>query len=458
MTLWGGCFEGTTNELVRRFGDSLRFDRRLAAVDVRGSIAHVQALTAAGVLDAEDARQLVAGLGDIANEIEADDFDFGDDEDIHSAVERRLTERIGSVAGKLHTGRSRNDQVATDLRLYVLEAIGRLREELVALQRSILRKAAAHVTAVMPGYTHLQPAQPVLFSHWLMSFFWKLDRDAQRLSELRGRVDVCPLGVGALAGSPYPIDRDALAASLGFSAAAQNGIDAVEDRDFVVECLTWAALLQVHLSSLAETLIVWSSESVGFVRLPDAYSTGSSLMPQKRNPDILELMRGKAGRLIGHATAFLCALKGLPSGYNKDLQEDKEGLFDAIDTVELELQLAAGLIESVEIDEARMEAACDDGLMATDLADDLVGKGVSFRESHHLVGQAVRRAHDLGVPLHRMRLEEYQAIDLRFNEELYSIFDPRRSVALRGVKGGTAPSAVAAQIKVAHDRLVADGP
>ncbi len=457
MMLWGGCFEGATHEQVRRFGDSLRFDRRLAAVDVRGSIAHVQALAAAGVLSGEDATQLVAGLRDVEGEIEADDLDFGDDEDIHSAVERRLSERIGSVAGKLHTGRSRNDQVATDLRLYLLEAIGRLREELATLQRAIVRRSDAHITAVMPGYTHLQPAQPVLFSHWLMSFFWKLDRDAQRLSELRERVDVCPLGVGALAGSPYPIDRDMLAASLGFSAAAQNSIDAVEDRDFVVECLTWAALLQVHLSSLAETLIVWSSESVGFVRLPDAYSTGSSLMPQKRNPDVLELMRGKAGRLIGHATGFLCTLKGLPSGYNKDLQEDKEGLFDAIDTVELELQLAAGLIEALEIDEARMEAVCDDGLMATDLADYLVGKGVPFRESHHVVGQAVRRARDLGVPLHRMCLEEYQAIDPRFNEELYSIFDPRRSVSLRGIKGGTAASAVAAQIEAAYDRLATDG-
>jgi len=456
MTLWGGCFDGATDERVRRFGDSIRFDRRLAAVDVRGSIAHAEALEAAGVLNAEDAAQIVAGLRVIADEIEAGGFDPGDDEDVHSAVERRLTERIGPVAGTLHTGRSRNDQVATDLRIYLLEAIGRLREGLTGLQRAIVEQSEEHLGVLMPGYTHLQPAQPVLFSHWLMSFFWKSARDAQRLSELRERVAVCPLGAGALAGSPYPIDRDALAAALGFSAASKNSIDAVEDRDFVAEFLAWAALLQVHLSGLAETLIGWSSEAVGFIRLPDAYATGSSLMPQKRNPDVLELIRGKAGRLIGHAAGFLCTLKGLPSGYNKDLQEDKEGLFDAIDTLELELPLAAGVIRSMEIDAARMEAACSDVLMATDLADVLVGKGVPFRESHRLVGRAVRRAHELGVPLRRMRFEEYAAIDARFGEELYGVFDARRSVSLRRAPGGTAPSAVAAQIEAANDQLAAD--
>jgi len=455
MTLWGGCFDGATDERVRRFGDSLRFDQRLAAVDVHGSIAHAEALAAAGVLDEEDAEKIVAGLRAITDEIVAGRFDFGDDEDVHSAVERRLTERIGPVAGALHTGRSRNDQVATDLRIYLLEAIGLLREGLAALQRAIVAAASAHLTVVMPGYTHLQPAQPVLFSHSLMSFFWKFDRDAERLSELRRRVAVSPLGAGALAGSPYPIDRDALAVALGFSSASENSIDAVEDRDFVAEFLGWAALLQVHLSGLAETLIVWSTEAVGFVRLPDAYATGSSLMPQKRNPDVLELMRGKAGRLIGHAAGFLCTLKGLPSGYNKDLQEDKEALFDTIDTLELELPLAAGLIGSIEIDAARMEAACDDRLMATDLADYLVGNGVPFRQSHRLVGRAVRRAHELGLPLGRMPFEEYAAIDERFGEELYGAFDARRSVSLRRARGGTAPGAVAAQIEAANERLAA---
>lgn len=454
MSLWGGCFDEEMDERMRQFSDSVGFDHRLAAVDVRGSVAYARALERAGVLDTEEAAQLVLGLEAIADEVASRAFRVdAEDEDIHSAVERRLTERAGPVAGKLHTGRSRNDQVATDLRLYLLDEIAGLCPAIAGLQQEVVDKAEGHVTVIMPGYTHLQPAQPVLFSHWLMSYFWKLARDAQRLSEIEGRVAVCPLGSGALAGTPYPIDRGALAASLGFRALSENSLDAVEDRDFVVELLTWAALLQVHLSSLAETLIVWSSAEVGFIRLADAYSTGSSLMPQKRNPDALELMRGKAGRLIGHAAGFLCTLKGLPSGYNKDLQEDKEVLFDALDTVKLELPLVAGLIRTMEVNAARMGAACGDELLATDLADYLVAHGVPFRQSHHLVGQAVRRALHEAVSLSQLPLEEYVAIDSRFGKDLYEVLDRRRSIALRRERGGTALAAVRIQIDAARELM-----
>jgi len=454
MTLWGGCFDVPPDVLLRQLGDSLPFDRRLASADVRGSIAHAAALKDAGVLDATEHDTLVAGLEEVAAAFAAGTFEPAPgDEDIHTAVERLLTEKVGPPAGKLHTGRSRNDQVATDLRLYLLDEIADLGPALAALQRAIVAKAESHLSVVMPGYTHARRAQPILFSHWLLSHFWKLARDTERLTELTRRVAVCPLGSGALAGTPYPIDRDAVAAALGFVGPSENSLDAVEDRDFVVEFLTWAALLQVHLSGLAETLIMWSSESFGFVELSDAYATGSSLMPQKRNPDSLELVRGKAGRMIGHATALLCTLKGLPSGYNKDLQEDKEALFDSIDTLKLELPLMAGLIRTLKVRAAHMAAARDDALLATDLADVLVKKGVPFREAHAAVGSVVRRAEREGVPLTRLDLSSYQAIHPAFDADLYDAFDAHRSVAARAARGGTAPDAVRCQIEFAEAEL-----
>ena len=321
------------------------------------------------------------------------------DEDIHTAVERRLGELIGAVAGKLHTGRSRNDQVATDLRLYLLDEMAALEGALVELQAAIVDKAEAHLDVLMPGYTHLQQAQPLLFSHWLMSYFWKLQRDRERLSGIAGRCSVSPLGAGALAGNPLGIDRGALAAELGFAAVAQNSVDAVSDRDYVVEFLAWAALVQVHLSGLAEDLIIWSSREFGFVQLDEAYATGSSLMPQKRNPDSLELMRGKSGRITGHLVGLLTALKGLPSAYNKDLQEDKEAVFDTLDTLALELPVATAVIRTLQVNEQRMADALDDAMLATELADYLVRKGIPFRQSHHLAGQAVARAEAAGVSL-----------------------------------------------------------
>jgi argininosuccinate lyase len=447
VTLWGGRFTTQTDELMRRFGDSIGFDRRMYAADIRGSIAYAKALTRAGLITAEECAQLIEGLEQVRDEFDAGTFQIqSDDEDIHTAVERRLGELVGPVAGKLHTGRSRNDQVATDLRLYLLDEMAALREALTELQSAIVEKAEAHLDAIVPGYTHLQQAQPVLFSHWLMSFFWKFQRDRERLENVATRTRVCPLGAGALAGNPFGIDRAVLADELGFDAVSENSVDAVSDRDFAVEFLAWAALIQVHLSGLAENLIVWASHEFGFVEIADAYATGSSLMPQKRNPDSLELMRGKSGRVIGHLTGLLTTLKGSSSSYSKDLQEDKEALFDAIDTLKIELPIAAGVVRTLKVNTDRMQAALDDGLLATDLADYLVRKGVPFRESHHLVGQAVRRAEKLRVSLRKLSLEEYRAIHPSFTEDLYRVFNFRRSVEARNTEGGTAPDAVRAQI------------
>jgi argininosuccinate lyase len=451
MTLWGGRFGVETDELMRRFGDSIGFDRRMYGADIRGSIAYARGLVRAGLITAEERDQLVASLEQVRAEFDADTFQVQPgDEDIHTAVERRLGELAGPVAGKLHTGRSRNDQVTTDLRLYLLDEISSLQGALIELQRTIVEQAEAHLDAVMPGYTHLQQAQPLLFSHWLMSIFWKLQRDRERLAGVARRTSVLPLGSGALAGHPLGIDRRWLAAELGFAGVSENSVDAVDDRDYVVEFLSWAALLQVHLSGLAENLILWATREFGFVEVDEAYSTGSSLMPQKKNPDSLELMRGKSGRMVGHLVGLLTTLKGLPSAYNKDMQEDKEALFDAIDTLALELPVATGVIRTLRVNDARMEAALDEGTLATDLADYLVRKGVPFRESHHLVGRAVRRAGELGVSLKGLELAEYERIHPAFAEDVYQVLDFQRSVAARDTEGGTAPTAVRAQIEQAR--------
>ena len=454
MTLWGGRFEGETDALMRRFNDSFGFDRRLYAADIRGSIAYAGALVRAGLISEGERATLVQGLEQVRAEFDEGTFEVAPgDEDIHTAVERRLGELVGEVAGKLHTGRSRNDQVTTDLRLYLLDEMAHLEEAVVELQTAIVEKAEAHLDVLMPGYTHLQQAQPILFSHWLMSFFWKLQRDRERLVDVVKRTQVCPLGAGALAGNPFDVDREALAQELGFEAVTPNSIDAVNDRDYAVEFLAWAALTQVHLSNLAEDLIIWASRDFGFVEINDAYATGSSLMPQKKNPDALELMRGKSGRVIGHLTGLLTTLKGLPTAYNKDLQEDKEGLFDAIDTLKMELPIAAGVINTLEVKAERMAAALDEAMLTTDLADYLVRRGVPFRQSHHLVGEVVRRAEDAGVALSQLPLSEYQTISPAFGEDVYDVFDFERSVEARAAEGGTAPSAVRVQIERAQAKI-----
>jgi argininosuccinate lyase len=340
--------------------------------------------------------------------------------------------------------------VATDLRLYLMGEIPGLHQWLDELQEAILTKAEQHLEVIMPGYTHLQRAQPVLFSHWLMSYFWMLQRDRERLDDLEERVAVLPLGAGALAGHALDVDRHFLAAELDFQALCENSMDAVSDRDFVAEFLFWAALVQVHLSRLAEDVIIWSSAEFGFVELDDAYATGSSLMPQKKNPDSLELLRGKVGRMVGHLVALLTTLKGLPSTYNKDLQEDKEPLFDALDTLKLALTVAAGVVRTLKVNAEAMAAALDDAMLATDLADYLVRRGVPFRQSHELVGRAVRRAETLALPLRELPLVEFQAISDAFESDLCAVFDHRRSVEARDSYGGTATTAVRQQIERAR--------
>ena len=456
MKLWGGRFEGTPDSLMERFNASIGFDWRLWVADIEGSMAYARALERAGLLTADERDRLIQGLEAVAREFEAGEFEIApSDEDIHTAVERRLGELVGQVAGKLHTGRSRNDQVATDLRLYLMREIPGLRHRITELQEAVVAKAEQHLEVIMPGYTHLQRAQPVLFSHWLMSYFWMLQRDRERLDDLEKRVAVLPLGAGALAGHSLGIDRQFLATELGFRAVCENSLDAVSDRDFVAEFLFWAALLQTHLSRLAEDLIIWSSAEFGFVELDDAYATGSSLMPQKKNPDSLELLRGKVGRMVGHLVTLLTTLKGLPSTYNKDLQEDKEPLFDALDTLKLALPVAAGVVRTLKVNAEALAAALDDAMLATDLADYLVRRGVPFRQSHELVGRVVRRAEALGLPLRELPLAEFQAVSDAFDSDLYAVFDHRRSVEARDSYGGTATVAVQEQIERGRAVLLA---
>ncbi len=448
--LWGGRFDQPTDPRMDQLNKSIGFDARLWRVDISGSKAYAKALTDAGVLTEDERDQIIRGLDKIAAEWEEGRFRIRpEDEDIHTAIERRLTELIGPVAGKLHTGRSRNDQVATDLRLYLCEELLDLEKQISELQRALVVVAERSIDVIMPGYTHLQPAQPVRFSHWLMSYFWMLQRDWGRLEDMRRRIEVLPLGSGALAGTPLAVDREKLARHLGFSRISENSMDAVSDRDFVAEFLFWAAMLSVHLSRLSEDIILFSNPSLGFIRLADAYTTGSSLMPQKKNPDAFELVRGKTGRLIGHLTGFLTTLKGLPSTYNKDLQEDKEPLFDAIDTLKLILPVITGALMTMTLRPDRMAQALDDAMLATDLADWLVAQGVPFRQSHHLVGRVVQEAERRGVPLSRLRLQDLQAIYPGFTEDALAIWDFERSVEQRRAPGGTAKQAVLAQINQA---------
>jgi len=454
-TLWAGRYEHNAAESLRKLNDSLPFDKRMYAEDIQGSVAWAKALARSGVLTDEEAAQINEGLVRVKAEFDAGIFVYAPgDEDIHTAVERRLTELIGAVAGKLHTGRSRNDQVATDLRLWVSRAVGHLRRECLRLQHAIYTQAAQHTETLMPGYTHMRAAQPVVAGHWLMSYCVMLWRDGERLSYCeRSASQSSPLGSGALAGTTYPIDRFDLADDLGMESESSNSLDAVADRDFVVEFLSAVALLMVHLSRLAEDVILYSSPQFGFINLDERYTTGSSLMPQKQNPDVLELARGKTGRVIGHLTGFLTTLKGLPSTYNKDLQEDKEPLFDTVDTLETLLPALVGLVETMTFNPDKMRAALDEGMLATDLADYLVGKGVPFREAHGLVGKAVRRSIDTNMPLSKLPLDDYRTISDKFDVDLYAVFDFMASVKKRNSIGGTAPDAVQAQIDTLKRRM-----
>ena len=452
MTLWGSRFEQEPDRAIRSFGDSFQFDQRLGEADIVASKAYAKALKQAGLLSAAEFESIANGLQQIATEFDGGTFVAEpDDEDIHTAVERRLGEIVGEqVAGKLHTGRSRNDQVATDLRLYLMAELLRLEATIIALQEAVLDKAEGHIDVVMPGYTHMQPAQPLLFSHWLLSFFWKFQRDRERLDGIAKQACMCPLGSGAFAGNAFNIDREALAGDLGLIGPCRNSLDAVEDRDFAVDFLSFAALLQTHLSSMSETLIVWTTNEFGFITLADSCCTGSSMMPQKKNPDPLELIRGKTGRIIGHLTGFLCTLKGLPSGYNKDLQEDKEHLFDALDTLLAELPVMTKLVHTMKINAARMARARTEALLATDLADYLTRKGVPFRESHRIVGKAVRMAEERSGGFLKIELKEYKALHPDFEADVYTVLDYHKSVDTRDTTGGTASQAVKAQLEEAR--------
>ncbi|MCB9113738.1 MAG: argininosuccinate lyase [Caldilineaceae bacterium] len=445
--LWGGRFTGKTDPLMEQFNASIVFDKQMWRVDLSGSQAYARALERAGLLTAAEAEQIVDGLEQVAGEWARGEFTIVEgDEDIHTANERRLTELIGSVAGKLHTGRSRNDQVATDVRLWLREEIAHLRRHQRDLIATAVERAAEEIDILMPGYTHLQPAQPVRWSHWLLSHVWAWQRDASRLDELAARVNVMPLGSGALAGNPFAIDRVRLAEDLGFAGITYNSMDGVSDRDFIAEFLFWAALTMIHLSRLAEDLIVYSSHEFGFVTLADAYSTGSSLMPQKKNPDALELLRGKSGRSMGQLTGLMATLKGLPSTYNKDLQEDKEPLFDAVTSLSGSLQIACGVLSTLAINPPFMRAALVPEMLATDLAEYLVRKGVPFRDAHHVAGAAVQMAELQGIPLSELDLTDLQKLHGAFDADVADVWSFERSVERRDVDGGSSQRSVLAQI------------
>ncbi len=448
--LWGGRFAKATDSLVHQFNASIQFDVRLADEDIGGSAAWARGLAAAGVLTAVEAKTIIAGLEQVRAEFAAGSFELAPgDEDVHTAVERRLTEIVGQVGGKLHTGRSRNDQVATDFRLWVMRACQQADSWLAGLQNALIASAEANLTLPMPGYTHLQHAQPVTWGHWALSHFWPLARDRGRFAAAKTQAAVLPLGSAALAGTAFPVDREALARELGFAAVSANSLDAVSDRDFAADFLYAAAMVGLHLSRLSEQLILFSAAEFGFVRLDDGYSTGSSLMPQKKNPDTLELTRGKSGRLIGHLTGLLTTLKGLPSTYDKDLQEDKEPLFDAFDTLALALPVMAGLIRTLQLRPERMAAQLEPGLLATDLADYLVKKGVPFRQAHGIVGQVVRLAEEKGVAMTAVSLTELQAIHSAFEADAAQALQMETALENRGNVGGTAETALQTQLAAA---------
>jgi len=448
--MWGGRFSVKPAELMQAINVSIGFDKRLAAQDLAGSKAHAAMLEAVGVIKPEDAAAIQGGLARIEAEMADGTFPFRDEfEDIHMNVEARLRELIGAAAGRLHTARSRNDQVALDFRLWVRGACERSTAQLQALQRALLGQAETHADALMPGFTHLQPAQPVTFGHHLMAYVEMFGRDAGRFADARTRMNECPLGAAALAGSPFPIDRQQTAHALGFDRPTANSMDSVAARDFALEALSAASICAVHLSRLAEEIVLWTTPQFGFVRLSDAFSTGSSIMPQKRNPDAAELVRAKVGRILGALTALTVVMKGLPMTYSKDMQEDKVPTFEAFDALELGLTAMTGMIGDLTPNRERMAAAAGGGFStATDLADWLVrALDLPFREAHHITGAAVKRAEALGLDLADLPLAELQAIEGRITEAVYQVLTPAASAASRMSYGGTAPAQVRAQIE-----------
>ena len=456
--MWGGRFAGGPSAVMREINASIPFDKALWRQDIAGSKAHVAMLAAQGILTREDADTIADGLDRVAAEYEADgvpeDWDL---EDIHMTVEARLTELVGPVAGRLHTARSRNDQVATDFRLWVREAIDRADAALAALQAALVERAGEHAHSIMPGFTHLQTAQPVTLGHHLMAYHEMAARDRSRFADARKRMDECPLGSAALAGTGFPIDREATARALGFAGPTRNSLDAVSDRDFALDYLAAAAQCAIHLSRLAEEFVIWASQPFGFVKLPDALSTGSSIMPQKKNPDAAELVRGHAGRIVGCQTALMVTMKGLPLAYSKDMQDDKPPVFEAAGLLDLSLAAMAGMVADSTFDTARMRQAAELGYAtATDLADWLVREGdIPFREAHHITGAAVKLAEQRGVALDALSLEDLQGIDARIDQRVFDALSVDASVDARASYGGTAPAQV--RERVAEARAALDG-
>ncbi len=453
---WSGRFTEPTDAVVEAFTASVHFDRRLYVYDIMGSIAHAQMLAKAGVLTKKECDAIVKGLKEIETEIDAGKFDWSVAlEDVHMNIEARLTRRIGETGKKLHTGRSRNDQVATDLRLYLRDGIDVVAHAIGQLQQAILDLAEREAATPMPGFTHLQVAQPITFGHHMLAWFEMLARDAQRLQDCRRRVNIMPLGAAALAGTSYPIDRAYAARLLGFDAPAENSLDAVSDRDFAIEFVAAAALLMTHLSRMSEELVLWSSAQFGFVELSDAYCTGSSIMPQKKNPDVPELVRGKTGRVNGHLVALLTLMKAQPLAYNKDNQEDKEPVFDTLDTLLGSLRVFAGMIPSMKVRRDHLlRAAVMGHATATDLADYLVRQGVPFRDAHEIVGKAVRLAIDTDRDLSQIELDEYKKLSPAIGKDVYAVLTVEGSLKARNHLGGTAPSQVKAAVKRARKRII----
>ncbi len=450
--LWSGRFKKNTNKLVDEFTSSLPFDSRLYKHDIEGSIAHVKMLSKCKIISPDEAVKIEDGLSEIYREIESSKFIFNiADEDIHMAIERALIDKIGPVGGKLHTARSRNDQVTLDVRLYLKDEVKFIGKLILGLQCELMELAKDNMEVILPGYTHLQHAQPILFSHYLMAYFFMLERDFERLKDCYKRTDIMTLGAGALAGTTFPIDREYVAKQLGFSRVSENSLDSVSDRDFIVDFLSAASLIMVHLSKFCEELIIWSSSELNFIELDDAFTTGSSMMPQKKNPDVAELIRGKSGRVFGHLMGLLATLKALPMAYNRDLQEDKEGLFDTIDTLKLSLEIFTGMLSSMKIEEKKMKEAAEEGFTnATDAADYLATKGIPFREAHEIVGKMVVNCIDKGCRLSDLSLDDFKKFSLLYDEDIFEVMSIKNSVNRKNSFGGTSTKSVNKQITIAE--------
>ena len=448
---WAGRFNLPTDKFVEEFNASIYFDKRLYKFDIKGSIAHATMLSRQGIIDESEARIIVAGLEQVLEEIENGQFEFNmADEDIHMAVEKRLTEIVGPVGGKLHTARSRNDQVAVDIRMYIMYEADSVKAYLINLMKVIVDKAVNNLGVIMPGFTHLQTGQPILFSHYLMAYFQMFKRDFQRFNDMMMRANYCPLGAGALAGTTFPIDRNFTASQLNFYGPTENSIDSVSDRDFVIEFLSAASITMMHLSRFSEEIILFSNPDVNFISLTDDYCTGSSIMPQKKNPDIPELIRGKTGRVYGSLMTMLTIMKGLPLAYNKDMQEDKEPLFDTVDTILASLKVFAPMVEKMQVLENNMKNSAGKGYStATDLADYLVRKGVPFRQAHHIVGNTVAYAIDVNKNLDELSINEMQQFSKLIDNDIYNYITLEASVNSRNSYGGTSAESVMTQVKLA---------